>query len=531
MRITYSYRNRERLFETHKGQVVVGRSDESEAVDLDLEPDRKVSRRHGRIWAEGRQYWIEDLESARGTLVSGVEIKGRGPRPLEAGDTVRMGETTLRLVIPEAEDKAHESSHLEFGTTVALAELPGNPRVEIAETLDAGGSVFAAVESATAESARRLEVLCELPLQFATETRWDALLQTIVDRLMEVIPGAARGALLLRDPCSDMLLLKAYQSSGEPAVSETLARRAMRERRGFIWRRGVEGDISGSIAQQRIQTGLYAPLLWQGEALGAICVDNPSLEAAFTEDALRLMLAVAQYGAMAIAGHQLQEKLRLESAGKANLMRQFSPKVAERLLACRGRLRLGGERSEVAIVCADIRGFTEQAKDLDPDEVVEMLNEYFAYLVPVIFAHHGTLDKYIGDAVLAIFGSPEPDPEHPEQAVRAGLEMQAAVVKLNEARKARGVTTLGVGIGIHRGEVVHGFIGTSDRMEFTVIGDAVNRTSRYCEGASAAEVLISPEMHERVWRIVEAQRTTIPTKHEGELVAYRVKCLKEGAKG
>ncbi len=531
MRIKYSYEGKTRLFETRKTKVVVGRSSPAKAVDLDLTPDLMVSRRHARIVVENGQCWIEDLRSARGTLVSGVEIKGRGARQLQAGDTVCMGETTLRLVIPEAEDKTHQSDHLDSGTTLALAELPGKPRVEITETLDAIESVFAAVGSATAESARRLEVLYELPLQFAAETRLDALLQTIVERLVEVIPGAARGALLLRDTNCDALLLKAYYPSDEPAVSETLARRAMTERKGFIWRRSVEGDISGSIAQQRIQTGVYTPLLWQGEALGAICVDNPSLEAAFAEDALRLMVGVAQYAAMAIAGHQLQEKLRLEFAAKASLMRQFSPKVAERLLGYRGRLRLGGERSDVAIVCADIRGFTELAKGMAPDEVVEMLNEYFAYLVPVIFAHHGTVDKYIGDAVLAVFGSPEPDPEHPQQAVRAGLEMQAAVAKLNAARKERGVPTLGIGIGIHRGEVVHGFIGTSDRMEFTVIGDAVNRASRYCAGTSAGEVLISPEMHERVWRIVEAQRTTIPTKHEGEFVAYRVKCLKEVAKG
>jgi len=163
---------------------------------------------------------------------------------------------------------------------------------------------------------------------------------------------------------------------------------------------------------------------------------------------------------------------------------------------------------------------------MEPGGVVEMLNDYFAELVPIIFAHQGTVDKYMGDAVLAIFGSPEPDPQHPEQAVRTGLAMQAAVAKLNAERGARGLPARDIGIGIHRGEVVHGFIGTEDRMEFTVIGDTVNRASRYCAGAQAGEVLISPELYKRVKDIVQAEPTTISTKHEGDFIAYRVTCLK-----
>src|SRR5207247_7813747 len=139
----------------------------------------------------------------------------------------------------------------------------------------------------------------------------------------------------------------------------------------------------------------------------------------------------------------------------------------------------GGTRSEVTVLCSDIRGFTRIARDLEPDEVVDLLNAYFARLIPILFSHDGTVDKFVGDAILAVFGSPDPDDDQYRKAVRAAWKMQAAIRDLSAQRAAAGEVCCGVGIGIHCGEVVHGFVGSADRMEFTVIGDAVNYASRY----------------------------------------------------
>jgi adenylate cyclase len=158
--------------------------------------------------------------------------------------------------------------------------------------------------------------------------------------------------------------------------------------------------------------------------------------------------------------------------------------------------------------------------------VVEMLNEYFAALVSVIFENDGTVDKFVGDAILAVFGSPEPDPNQHEKAMRAALGMRAAVEKLNVTRAARGVPTCNIGIGLNCGEVFHGFIGAADRMEFTVVGDPVNMTSRYCDGAQGGEILMGPDMHQHVWRLVLTESVSIPTKHGGNLPVHRVKGVK-----
>jgi adenylate cyclase len=300
----------------------------------------------------------------------------------------------------------------------------------------------------------------------------------------------------------------------------------MSEQKAFIWKRNIEADVSMSVVQNPVDIGMYAPLLWQGEALGVVCGGALKADSTFTEEDLRLLVVVAQYAAMAVGTHRLQASLRRETSAKTNLLRQFSPKIAERLLTHRGRLRLGGDRSEVTILNADIRGFTALASEMDADDVVQMLNDYFAVVVPVLFARNGTIDKYMGDAILAVFGSPEYDRNHHQNAVAAAVEMQAAVEKLNEVRRQQGEPCREFGIGIHCGEVVHGFVGTMDRMEFTVIGDTVNRTARYCAAAAGGEILISSDMYERVWRAADTERTTIKTKHEGDFVAYRVKSLK-----
>jgi adenylate cyclase len=514
MRITYSYQGKEQIFERDTSQVIAGRPSQAIAVDLDLRPDQAVSRPHARIWVDGGKYWIEDLNSLRGTLIGAENIKGKGRRQLSPGDIVRIGDTTLRVHIPSETSADH--------TAPLAAAAPTRPPLEIAAALDASMAPFMTVETPTPETARRLALLYELPFHFAAEKGLDRLLQTIVERLVEVIPDAARGAVLLRDRGTDTLLLKAYVSPGQPAVSETLARRAMTEGKGFIWRRREGADVGVTILQNRIETGMYAPVLWQGEALGVICVDNPERDSTFTDGDWHLMLAVAQYAALALANHQLQEKLRRETELKAALLRQFSPKVAERLMGQHGRPRLASQRGEVTILCSDVRGFTRLSQGMEPDDVVEMLNAYLAQLTPVIFKWDGTVDKYAGDSILAVFGSPEPDPKHVEKAVQAAVEMQAALGVLNTGRKARGQVTFGIGIGVHCGEVVHGFIGPPERRDFTIIGDAVNRASRYCDGAKVGEVLISPEVHSRVWKVVQAQPTTITTKHEGALPAFRV---------
>ena len=522
MRILYRYRGIEKVFNEPREAVVLGRPRQGVHVDIDLSPDLRVSRPHARISIADGHCWIEDLGSANGTELDGQQIKGKGKLRLEPGQTIRISDTTIKADIPVG----RADLDLSLGSDDRTLVTTHDTRLDIDAMIDAAAPAFEPGQPVDPASAQALSLLYELPLRFGEETELDTLFQTIIERLVAIIPAASRGALLLQDPENGQLLLKAHVPAGRPSVSMTLASRTMARREGFIWREGI--DPSQSQFLNRIKTGMYVPLVWKGQTLGAVCVDNSEGGTLFTADDLRLMLAVTHYAAMAAMQTQLQNDLRRNAALLGRLLTNFSPSIRDKLLsrAAHGRLRPGGEKSEVVILVSDIRGFTLLSSGMDTDDVVDLLNDYFSALTDAIFQHDGTIDKITGDAILAVFGCPEPDPVRHEKAVRAALAMQSAMAVVSEQRKRRGQVTCAIGIGVHCGEVLHGFIGSNDRMELTIIGEAANWTARYCDGAAGGEILISPALHQRLWRYVDAEFTTIEAKHEGTLSAYRLNGIK-----
>jgi len=156
--------------------------------------------------------------------------------------------------------------------------------------------------------------------------------------------------------------------------------------------------------------------------------------------------------------------------------RYVTTQVSEEVL--KGHVNLGGHARCVTMLISDIRGFTAMSEQMKPEEVVKFLNIYFSGMVDAVFEYGGVLDKFLGDGLLAVFGSFTEQPDHPWRAVSTALRMQATLTKMNEQRAAAGMAAIRIGIGIHTGEVVVGNIGSQKRLEYTVIGDGVNTTSR-----------------------------------------------------
>ena len=219
----------------------------------------------------------------------------------------------------------------------------------------------------------------------------------------------------------------------------------------------------------------------------------------------------------------------VDDVSRSELMRDtfsryLSPQVLEQILNTQQRPSLESARRDLTVLFADIRSFTPFAEMYPAEEVVDVLNQYLDLMVEIVFAHQGTLDKFLGDGLLALFGTPLPQPDHPRRAVRAALAMQGAVADLNATRRRRGAVTLDIGIGINTGEAVVGNIGSEKRMEYTVIGDMVNVAQRLQTQALSGEILISESTLPHVSSVVTVY-DTIEASVKGRrqpIRAYRI---------
>ncbi|MCL4394707.1 MAG: PAS domain-containing protein, partial [Chloroflexi bacterium] len=206
---------------------------------------------------------------------------------------------------------------------------------------------------------------------------------------------------------------------------------------------------------------------------------------------------------IAIVVDDVTEKRSLEATG-AMFRRYVAPAVVDRLPANPDWLKLGGQRQEITILFGDIRGFTRFSEPLEPEELVDVLNAYLSVAADAILQHEGTLDKFMGDAVMGIFNAPLPQEEHPLIAVKAALAMRAAVTSLHE--RLPKALRLEFGVGIHTGEAVVGNVGTEQQMNFTAIGDAVNLGKRLQEKAKGGQILLSQQTYQRIRGSVSAKK-------------------------
>ncbi|HHH11674.1 MAG TPA: FHA domain-containing protein [Sorangium sp.] len=341
----------------------------------------------------------------------------------------------------------------------------------------------------------RLRLSYELTRDIAFEDDTSTLLEKILKSIFRFIP-AQRGVIFLQDENGEMTPFASHRNDGGSAaitVSTTILKKVVEDRKAVLTHDAAMDFAASkgkSMILNQISSAIVAPMLHNERLFGVLWLDSKSL-AQFQPKDLELVGAVANQAAMFIEINILGKQIQDEVVTRERLSRLLSPNVAERVINGQVDVKPGGARTECTVFNSDIRGFTRMSEHVPPEEIVEMLNSYFELMVDVVFKYEGTLDKFMGDGIMALWGAPVSHPDDPERAVECAIEQTEVLGLFNRQRMAQDKLPLGVGFGVHTGPVVAGYIGSSRALSYTVIGDVANTSARLCAKALAGQVVVS----------------------------------------
>ena len=501
-----------------------GRSDENAVVLLADE----VSRFHAKIRMVQDKTILDDLKSLNGTYVNRQRIV---ERVLSDADEVWFGgkcRATFRDDPPdilegrkkerpksqlmEGLDKVREEMDQVTANMTMIAGMPGTPAPT---RLPDGAEAPQGDVEKMGRAFRRLDALYKASGIMAGDFDLQHRITKVLDLAMEVT-SAERGFLMLRDLDSGELKLEVARGMGsdteDNSPSMGIAKKAAAGEPVLMSDAGADAQYGGraSIIRQRILSAMCVPLSVEDRILGSLYVDTTDASIQFSMADLDLFQAMASQSAMAIENVRLYEETVEAEKKRANFGRFLSPAVVEMVMNESEDVVLGGRRLPVTTMYCDIRGFTPLSEGLTPDQLVELLNEHFTAMTSIIFEHEGTLDKFIGDEVMALFGAPISTERDAIHAVHAAVHMQVKNRELNQHRVKKGLPTFGVGIGINTGDVFAGFVGSPDRLDFTVIGDDVNVAARFCSVAKAGQIVVGESTYALVKDAVRANSIGAP---------------------
>jgi adenylate cyclase len=518
------------------GETLVGRT---AACDLIINSPT-ISRKHARIRVVGDRAFLRDSGSTYGTAVNGVPVLDE--QEIASGDTLRLGQIEMTLVqdLPE-HDLLSESHHLleEAGTLIrrvgddavadavridpntSAAQAPGTaPKPERRaggdrRKVDLGRLTGERRSARDRRGGRILRLLTEIGKTLVTLQPLTQVLARVVDLVFDAVP-ADRTYLLLRESNDQPLTPRVLRSRDgsvptNVSISRTVVNLVMRDRVAILAkdaRYDPRLDMAGSIQAMNIRSFMCAPLWNRNEVIGVLYCDNARSKK-FTADDLDVFTALSNYAAVAIEQARVAQQLLQETWRRERLQRYHSPDVINRILQ-------GGDADQsfitqerdVTVMFCDIVGFTSLCEGAEPAAIGTLLNTFFAQMADVIFEHEGTLDKFIGDAILAVFGAPFDQPDHAARCVATALAMRRQLAHFNliQPRHVR------MRIAINTGRALTGDIGSPKRREFTVLGDVVNTAARLeASVAQPDQIVISDKTRERIGDAFELRPLGIVT--------------------
>jgi adenylate cyclase len=490
----------------------VGRAPDNSIV-LD---DPRASRHHAHVVFDDGTFKMVDGVYANGELrrsANKVFINGeaRFEHVLNNGDRVTIGASTLRFEQQPEERATTEVRYDDkpLGHTQLLISAS-----DVLQTVLRSKPPTAAItRDKEMEELRRkadiLAVLYEMSKTLGSVFDLNAIFAKATDIIFRVTP-ADRVVALLADGMvtneageSEVRLFpiatkardeKLEAHAKKLTIGRTITRKVMQDRVALLSQdAAAEEQFAGveSIVSQGVRSTICAPLLAESGVHGAIYADRLDPFASFTPDDLELISAVASQTAVAVENVRAHERLAREEVARANYGRFLPEYVVRQMLENPESFKLGGVSQKITVLFADIRGFTRLSEHAEPEKVVQLLNKYFSAMTDIIFAHGGTLDKYLGDGLMALFGAPTATPDDATNALNAAVAMQRRVIGINADLREEGLPEVAIGIGLHTGEAVVGYVGSERRSEYTAIGDTVNTASRLESNSTGGQILLS----------------------------------------
>jgi adenylate cyclase len=445
------------------------------AEPVATEPSRAPLGRSNALIATARG--VESFEAAAPTRGAPNTALGMARTPSGA-----PAQTLLAASPPQVEVNQQGR---EIGTQIAAQEQGFRPFQEVSSN-----------PAQMAADYERLRLSHELSREICLERDLTSLLNKILASMFRFV-RADRGVIFLVGDNGQLEPGASLRRDGSEAaisVSSTIMNHVMRERASVLTHDAAmdfAGSKGRSMILNRISSAIVAPLMHEEDILGVLWLDSETL-ARFEQRDLEMVTSIAAQAAMFIEINILGRKVEQEILSRERFSRLLSPNVAEKVLSGDMVIQKGGQLvQECTVFNSDIRGFTQMSDGAAPEPLVEMLNEYFELMVETLFKYEGTLDKFMGDGIMALWGAPVVTKDDSVRSVECALEQMEVLRAYNTRRRSRHEPSLEIGIGIHTGPVVAGYIGSSKALSYTVIGDTANTSARLCGAAGPGEILVS----------------------------------------
>jgi adenylate cyclase len=502
--VLYEADGRQQVFTVLKDVLSIGRANDNDIVLNDF----SVSRRHAFLKKEDGAWVIHDNQSTNGVRVNDRPVPSA---TVKDGDAAAIGTFVLRF-----RDDPTVSRHTR-GRVFDATSTCIRPIAEFNEDFGLERDATPAPPSESTAERKRVvldlayknkvfEILVQVAKALISADDLATVLDKVMDLIFEFLP-ADRGFLLLEESGALQLTMSRFGSGkrstadGATPYSRTIVDMVVRQKVAVLTsdaQADQRFEAGESIRMQQIRSAMCAPLWSRDKVIGVIYIDSPLHAGTFSGQDLDLLTALANFAAVAIERARLHEHVLEEKRIRGRLERYHSPQVVEEIIAdvsATGDIK-PARAKVVTILFADIVGFTSWSEKMPVEGLAAMLTEFFTLASDAVFACGGTIDKFIGDAVMAFFGAPLEQPDHADRAVSAALKIRAEIAQWNKERTARGDPPLEVRIAVNTGEAIVGDIGSQRRVDYTVLGNAVNVAARLEEFvAQPGDVVIGPETY------------------------------------